>query len=231
MPTKKKPRNKYIEAYRKERRRVQQFIRRASKRGYVFEDDILPQIPKRITPASIRRLEHLTPDELYKRAIKLDYETGEIVSAQAARATERQEAARKAAETRARNKATPSLREEIQARPQDYDRFPSEANILISNWYTELEALRAAPAYQLLKNWMGTAISQFGREAVADMLKTAYQNGYQLGWEVAYNTEGFVDYTNTLIQYIPDVGPVGTDEFWDTLEQTESWDLEYSPKR
>lgn len=234
MPSKKKPRNKYIEAYRKERRRVQQFIRRASKRGYVFEDDILPQIPKRITPASIRRLERLTPDKLYKRAIKLDYETGEVIPGQVGRDIERSQAAKKAAQTRnsiQQNIKIPSMREERQATQEEYRRFPNEADILVNNWYVTLEGLQNAPYYRVLKSWMDRAVGQFGTEAVAQMLKEAYAHGYELSWEVAYKESAFMDYTSTLVNFIPDVGEYGKDTFWDALEQSEDWDTHFSPTR
>ena len=224
----------YASEYRKQRKRVQQFIRRAEKRGYVFEDNILPAIPKNITKASVRRLERLTPDELYKKAVKLDYETGEFVSGVRGRSADRSQAAKKAAQTRKsirQNIKIPSIRDVRKAQAGDYRRFPTESDILISNWFTELEGLQNAGYYNALKAWMNGAISQFGREAVAEMLKTAYENGYQLSWEIAYKESAFMDYTSTLIKYIPDIGQYGTETFWDELEQSEDWDTDFSPTR
>ncbi|MCC8015272.1 MAG: hypothetical protein LIO87_08750 [Eubacterium sp.] len=54
--------------YMKERKRVQSFLRRAKKRGYSFPDDVLPHIPKKVTQASINRLQKLNPQTLYKKA-------------------------------------------------------------------------------------------------------------------------------------------------------------------
>lgn len=226
--------NKYVTEYRKERSRIQRFIKRAEKRGYVFEDNIIPDIPKNITAGSIRRLQKLTPKELYSRAHKLDYETGEVVPAQVGRDIERSQAAKKAAQTRKsiqQNIKIPSMREERQATQAEYRRFPTESDILVNNWYTELEALQNAGYYRALKNWMDGAIAQFGREAVAQMLKEAYEHGYQLGWEVAYKEMAFKEYTNTLIDFIPDAGEYGKDAFWDDLEQSEDWDTDFSPTR
>ena len=226
--------NKYVKEYRKERSRIQRFIKRAEKRGYVFEDNIIPEISKNITAGSIRRLQKLTPKELYSRARKLVYETGEVVPGQVGRDIERSQAAKKAAQTRKsieQNIKIPSMREERQATQAEYRRFPSESDILINNWYTELEALQNAAYYQALKAWMDRAIAQFGREAVAEMLKEAYAHGYQLGWEVAYKDTPFKEYTNTLIDFIPDAGEYGKDTFWDALEQTEEWDAGFSPTR
>lgn len=81
------------EQYRKERRRIQQFLRRAEKRGYLFEEDILPPIPKAITKASVRRLAKLKPDFLYSHAHYVDPTTGEYMPAQRGRIEERKRSA------------------------------------------------------------------------------------------------------------------------------------------
>ena len=226
--------NKYVTEYRKERSRIQRFIKRAEKRGYVFEDNIIPDIPKNITAGSIRRLQKLTPKELYNRARKLDYESGEIVPGQVGRDIERSQAAKKAAQTRKsiqQNINIPSIREERQATQAEYRRFPSESDILVNNWYVTLEGLQNATYYRALKAWMDRAVAQYGKEAVAQMLKEAYAHGYELTWEVAYKERAFMDYTHTLVDFIPDIGEYGKDTFWDALEQSEDWDTHFSPTR
>lgn len=69
------------DAYMKERRRVQNRIYKARKKG--FEVDVtVPKIPKRITQGSINRLNKMQPEYIYKHstynAIELDTETGEF---------------------------------------------------------------------------------------------------------------------------------------------------------
>lgn len=226
--------SKYLAQYRKERKRIQQFIRRAEKRGYVFEENVLPSIPKNITKSSVNRLQKLTADVLYQKASKIDYETGELLTGVKGREVERSNAAKKAAQTRKsmrQNIKIPSLGRDVKAKPSDYKKFPSESDILINNWYAELEGLQNAPYYRALKSWMDRAVEQFGTEAVAQMLKEAYAHGYELSWEVAYKESAFMDYTGTLINFIPDVGEYGKDTFWDILEQSEDWDTNFSPTR
>lgn len=92
-------------AYTKERHRIKSFLRRASKRGYQFPEDIVPAIPKRKTEASIRKLKKLTKDLLYEKAIyggSASY--GEVVSGKEGRKLERQARAKRARETRKANK-------------------------------------------------------------------------------------------------------------------------------
>lgn len=92
-------------AYAKERNRIKSFLRRASKRGYQFPEDILPAIPKRKTEASIRKLKKLTKDALYEKAIYEGSSSyGEIVSGKEGLKLERKERAKRASETRKANK-------------------------------------------------------------------------------------------------------------------------------
>lgn len=86
--------------YSKQLKRVKQFIRMAEKRGYVFEENVIPERPKKVTKASVRKLERLTPEKLYKKALYLDEATGEIEEAQKRRKEERKQSAKKAAKTR-----------------------------------------------------------------------------------------------------------------------------------
>ena len=79
MAKKKQPVNSTVQAYRKERKRIQAFIRRAEKRGYIFEQNVLPATPKKITQASVRRLQKLTAKALYEKALWADPETGEAL--------------------------------------------------------------------------------------------------------------------------------------------------------
>lgn len=68
--------------YKKQRRRIQSFIRKHEKIGFHFEENILPAIPKRITKSSVSRLKKITPQKLYSKASYAGEETlGEVVTA------------------------------------------------------------------------------------------------------------------------------------------------------
>lgn len=92
-------------AYEKQEKRIKQFIRRAEKRGYMFEEGIIPQRPKRYTQAKVRELEKLTPKELYKHSVYGGAITeGEEFPGEIGRQFENVMRSRKAAETRKANK-------------------------------------------------------------------------------------------------------------------------------
>lgn len=86
--------------YKKELKRIQQFMKRAENRGFIWLDSPVPKQPKKITEKSVERLRKLTPDVLYKKGKYLVQETGEIITATKGRALERKKAAEKAKETR-----------------------------------------------------------------------------------------------------------------------------------
>lgn len=88
-----------LSEYKRERRRIQQLIRRASKRGYIFGEDILPQRPEVVKYEDVQRLKRLTPERLYKKATFKSASGSEIQGTEA-RKIERSLAAQKAAETR-----------------------------------------------------------------------------------------------------------------------------------
>lgn len=61
---------KYVDEYRKQRKRIQNFIYRAAKRGEYIPADVLPDIPKNITQASVNRLKKLTAKKLHEKATR-----------------------------------------------------------------------------------------------------------------------------------------------------------------
>lgn len=86
--------------YKKELRRIKQFMSRASKRGFFWDESPVPKQPKKITTKSVERLRKITPDVLYKKGEYVVQETGEIISGTKGRNLERKEAAKKAQDAR-----------------------------------------------------------------------------------------------------------------------------------
>ena len=112
------PNQDLLREYRKERKRVNDLIRRLKKRGYIDLDDILPPIPKKITAGSIRRLQEITPAKLYEKARYVTPE-GEIVSGRKGRILERRRATEKAKET-VKKKKGPKEKEIIKGRIREF---------------------------------------------------------------------------------------------------------------
>ena len=101
---KRKKKTENQKAYQKERRRLLQAVRRAEKQGYIFPDDIVPELPKRVTKKRIEYIKSIKPSDLYKQAEFVYQDTGEVVPAEQRKQEVKQEAIRKAKETRKRKK-------------------------------------------------------------------------------------------------------------------------------
>lgn len=87
--------------YRKERKRVLQLIRRNEKRGiFLNQINAIPQIPKRITEASIRRLQKIDSKYIEEHGTGVDLETGEIISISRIKRERRKEADKRREESR-----------------------------------------------------------------------------------------------------------------------------------
>lgn len=66
--------------YMKERKRIRQAISQQKKSGYIVPENLLPDIPKRITKASINRLKKITPKTIRSKSELIDFTTGEIIT-------------------------------------------------------------------------------------------------------------------------------------------------------
>lgn len=77
----KKRRTQNQKAFQKERRRLLQAVNKAKKQGYIFPENIVPSLPKRVTKKSLERIQFLKPKDLYKKAKYVYEDTGEIVPA------------------------------------------------------------------------------------------------------------------------------------------------------
>lgn len=108
---KRKKRTENQKAYQKERRRLLQAVRRAEKQGYIFPEDIIPELPKRVTKKQLEKIQKIKPKQLYKKAEFVYQETGEVVPAEQRKQEVKQEAIKKAKETRKRKKkiSTPNV--------------------------------------------------------------------------------------------------------------------------
>lgn len=167
--------------YNKQVKRIQQFVRRAEKRGFSFDVDI--PTPKRVTKQVIERLKSLTPEELYKKGQYIDPLTGQIMSGTEGRTLERQRAAQKAVETK-RKKKIPEI---------DYAILENIRSIIHSwspnaSWSTYWQAEKSRQR-NILSRLLEGAISQYGRKGVAKRLQDNAVEATQLVEFILYASE------------------------------------------
>ena len=131
--------------YKKQLRRIKRFITQASRRGFEFDFEI-PKTPKKITSASVRKLQKITPEYLYKKATYFVEDTGEYISGLKGRKYERSLAGQKAYIHRINREATqqtkdktgvsskPKVNQEIVIPPPEqfsYDELPDRSQVTI----------------------------------------------------------------------------------------------------
>lgn len=90
--------------FKKELKRIKRFIHNARKRGYEFDDNVLPKQPKRITRKKLEEIKNIKPSNLYDKAVYYDEVTHETFTGQQGRRIERHRASLKAKKTREENK-------------------------------------------------------------------------------------------------------------------------------
>lgn len=178
-----------LKEYNKERNRIKRFIRNAEKRGYVFEPNLIPPKPKTITSGSVRRLSKIRPAQLYKKAYAISAVTGQPITVEQRKREIREEASRKAWETRRRKKDQ-----------EDYNRIKSNrewqqmfhASSLVWDKIQSLIAnvgVQQSQSADLLNNLLNSEIKKYGADTVL--------------YSIAQASEDFLATCEVIIRYHP----------------------------
>lgn len=165
-----------LKEYNKERNRIKRFIRNAEKRGYVFEPNLIPPKPKTITSGSIRRLSKIRPAQLYNKAYAISAVTGQPITVEQKKREIREEASRKAWETRRRKKDQ-----------ADYNRIKTNrewqemfhASRLVWDKVQSMIAnvgVQQSQSADLLNNLLNSEIEKYGADSVLYSIGQASEN-------------------------------------------------------
>lgn len=152
-------------AWDKEQKRIKQFIREATKRGFDFSDFVIPKKPKRITKKQLELIRSIKPDFLYSKAT-YKAEKG-VISGLEGRKLERRTAY---------SKRFSGTRNKAGIPPTDVDDVLRQVEKIIdeyngnSNWGKYMAA-RKNRDYQILKRIFFGALARDGRRAVAKRLQ------------------------------------------------------------
>lgn len=220
--------------YKKQRSRIISFLSKARGRGYIFDEDVLPPIPKRIKKESVSRLAKLTPEVLYKKAVYVSRETGETETPEEHKKRIRKEATQKAKATKARKKRKEKEKKQDYPKPEKPKRERKKKTNTDRGFYTRvtittflytLETARNGKAYPMLLRWFNKLRSDNGDDVVAQMLTKGAENGYEISWSVVYDIEKATDFTQGIIQFLSEQGDFyrdEMDEFWNELSAMEN---------
>lgn len=178
-----------LKEYNKERNRIKRFIRNAEKRGYVFEPNLLPPRPKTITSGSVRRLSKIRPAQLYNKAYAISAVTGQPITVEQRKREIRQEASRKAWETKRRKKDL-----------EEYNRIKTDrewqqmfhVSKLVWNKVQSMIAnvgVQQSHSADLLNNLLNSEIEKYGVDSVM--------------YSIAQASEDFLATCEVIIKYHP----------------------------
>lgn len=179
-----------LKEYNKERNRIKRFIRYAEKRGYVFEPNLIPPKPKTITSGSIRRLSKIRPKQLYKKAYAISAVTGQPITVEQRKREIREEASRKAWETRRRKKDQEEYKR-IKSNREWQQMFHASRLVWdkVKSMIANVGVQQSASA-DLLNNLLNSQIKQYGADVVL--------------YSIAQVSEDFLSTCEVIIKYHPD---------------------------
>lgn len=214
-------------AYSKQVKRIKQFIRRAEKRGYQFNENVLPERPNRVTQASVRKLAKLTPDKLYKKAVYGGLATmGEIVPATEGVKLERSLRAKKSAQTKKYRLSHPKQQ------PTNTPGFEPPKNIsedaaffdavVISGFRSHVRQFNER-ASNLLLSWLDKILLTNDVHDVATMLNDGAEAGLIVTYQIVYSQDKLTQYMSEMLNYLPEAGPLFKAEIMDALEEEEDY--------
>lgn len=214
-------------AYAKQVKRIKQFIRRAEKRGYQFSENVLPQKPKRVTQASIRKLAQLTPEKLYQKAVYGgEASGGEIVKGTEGIKLERKVRAQKAAQTRKYRLAEPTQE------PTNTPGFVPPENISEDTSFFDATVITGFRAHvrqfnerasELLLGWLDRILQTNDAHDVATMLNDGAEAGLIVTYQIVYSQDKLTQYMSEMLDYLPEAGPLFKAEMMDAMEQEEDF--------
>ena len=214
-------------AYSKQVKRIKQFIRRAEKRGYQFNENVLPERPNRVTQASVRKLAKLTPDKLYNKAVYGGLATmGEIVPATEGVKLERSLRAKKSAQTRKYRLSHP--KQQLTNTPgfEPPENISEDATffdaVVISGFRSHVRQFNER-ASNLLLSWLDKILSTNDVHDVATMLNDGAEAGLIVTYQIVYSQDKLTQYMSEMLNYLPEAGPLFKAEIMDALEEEEDY--------
>lgn len=214
-------------AYSKQLRRIKQFISRAEKRGFYFNENVLPKRPNRITQASVRKLAKLTPDKLYEKAEyagTLSY--GEIVPSIEGLKLERSARAKKGAETK-KYKLAHTTQEPSNTKgfipPENISKDTSFFDAVVISGFKAHVRQFNEHASNLLLSWLDKILATNDVHDVATMLNDGAEAGLIVTYQIVYSQDKLTQYMSEMLDYLPEAGELFKAEMMDAMEEEEDY--------
>ena len=207
-------------AFKKQVTRIKNFIRRATKRGYEFSDDIIPTMPKRVTNKSIEKIKNIKPKDLYSKASYLDKSTGEIVSGSIGRKIERNLSTQKAKETRKNNNN--------KRHSNNNKNYITYETVIMKNFYEYIKSFTSNKIRDSLFGMIKTLEYEQGRTEVAKALQNMPLQFHEILARCGYDSDkALMEFETSFLEYFPNVSEQYKKDLMEKLEYNEMGYEEY----
>lgn len=179
MAKKKRKSSEIEQEYRRIRRNFLARVRSWSRKGFIFVDEVVPQIPKRITQGSINRLNKINRNLSEYQQAYVDFNTGELFSPREGRRRYREDVKR--------YRETGNI--------DEYSSAPNSVDTIIENFYDLIQSYvygspwkdRLTDRRDFATAWLNDAIQRWEKKKVASMLQQGKANGNWLSAKEAYD--------------------------------------------
>ena len=222
--------------YRKQRRRVQQAIRRAEKSGYITTKEVLKNKPKKITQASINALAKITPETIRKKSVLVNLETGEQVKKTKENiksvTKKNRHIVKQQAQQQAQQQSQQVQQQQQQARQlSDQEKI---SDVIYDNFLASLDNVPLKAKVKFLAK-IEKLVEQFGQVAFTNALQEMPHDFFELLQRMNYDSDqASNEYASTLIVliknllFLSDAEVQELEDIYDsesdiTLEMVEEW--------
>ena len=207
-------------AFKKQVTRIKNFIRRATKRGYEFSDNVIPNMPKRVTKKSIEKIKNIKPKDLYSKASYLDKSTGEIVSGSTGRKIERNLSTQKAKETRKNNNN--------KRHSNNNKNYITYETVIMKNFYEYIKSFTSNKIRDSLYGMIKTLEYEQGRTEVAKALQNMPLQFHEILARCGYDSDkALMEFETSFLEYFPNVSEQYKKDLMEKLEYNEMGYEEY----
>ena len=207
-------------AFKKQLTRIKNFIRRATKRGYEFSDDIIPTMPKRVTKKSIEKIKNIKPKDLYSKASYLDKSTGEIVSGSTGRKIERNLSTQKAKETRKNNTN--------KRHSNNNKNYTTYETVIMRNFYEYIKTFTSNKIRDSLFGMIKSLEHEQGTTEVAKALQNMPLQFHEILARCGYDSDkALMEFETSFLEYFPNVSEQYKKDLMEKLEYNEMGYEEY----
>ena len=207
-------------AFKKQVTRIKNFIRRATKRGYEFSDNVIPTMPKRVTKKSIEKIKNIKPKDLYSKASYLDKSTGEIVSGSTGRKIERNLSTQKAKETRKNNNN--------KRHSNNNKNYITYETVIMKNFYEYIKSFSSNKIRDSLYGMIKSLEHEQGRTEVAKALQNMPLQFHEILARCGYDSDkALMEFETSFLEYFPNVSEQYKKDLMEKLEYNEMGYEEY----